>query len=183
MADRDTATGVLGLVQAYVNTVDLEAGTDQLEDPNTLAGWLVARGLMDAGTTASPEDLKHSIALREAVRGVIGANTGASVYPVDLATLNQAAAVSRLRARFATDGRPRLEPEAGGVEGALGRIVAAVFTSMGEADWARLKLCGSSSCRWVFYDQSKNHSSRWCRMASCGNRQKARRFRARAKAT
>ena len=53
---------------------------------------------------------------------------------------------------------------------------------MNEDDWTRLKLCGSSTCRWAFYDQSRNHSSRWCRMASCGNRQKARRFRERAKA-
>ena len=182
MADRDTARGVLGLVQAYVNTADLEAGTDQFKDPNTLAAWLVARGLVETGVAASKADLVHAIAVREAIRGVIGANTGASVYPVDVATLNEAASVSRLRARFATDGRARLEPAAGGVEGALGRIVAAVFASVGEGDWARLKVCGSSSCRWVFYDRSRNQSSRWCRMASCGNRQKARRFRERSKA-
>ena len=48
-------------------------------------------------------------------------------------------------------------------------------------DWKRLKLCGSATCRWAFYDQSRNRSSRWCAMASCGNRQKAKRFRARAK--
>jgi len=183
MADRDTATGVLGLVQAYVNTVDLEDGFDQFKDPNTLAAWLVARNLMEARSVATEADLKHAIAVREAIRGVIGASTGAAVYPVDIATLNEAVAVSRLRARFASDGRARLEPEAGGVEGALGRIVAAVFASIGEEDWTRLKLCGSSSCRWAFYDRSRNHSSRWCRMASCGNRQKAKRFRERAKTT
>ena len=183
MTDRDTATGVLGLVQAYVNTADLEDGSDQFKDPNTLAAWLVARGLMEAGATATEADRKHAVAVREAIRGVIGANTGATVYPIDIATLNEAVSISRLRARFASGGRARLEPEAGGVEGALGRIVAAVFASIGDEDWTRLKLCGSSSCRWAFYDRSRNHSSRWCRMASCGNRQKARRFRERSKAT
>ena len=64
----------------------------------------------------------------------------------------------------------------------MGRMVAAVFAAMAEEDWARLKLCDSQSCRWVFYDRSKNHSSRWCKMTSCGNREKARRFRERAKA-
>jgi len=44
-------------------------------------------------------------------------------------------------------------------------------------DWERLKLCDSDPCRWAFYDRSKNQSSRWCKMASCGNREKARRFR------
>jgi len=46
MADRETASGALGLIQAFVNTVDLEAGGEQLADPNTLAAWLVAKGLM-----------------------------------------------------------------------------------------------------------------------------------------
>jgi predicted RNA-binding Zn ribbon-like protein len=61
-------------------------------------------------------------------------------------------------------------------------MVGAVFTAMADQDWGRLKLCGSSTCRWAFFDRSRNHSSRWCTMASCGNRQKARRFRERAQA-
>ena len=181
MADRETAKGVLGLIQAYVNSVDLEDGPEQFTHPNTLAAWLVARGLMQPGQPATEADLKHATAVREAIRGVIGANSGVTVYPVDIATLNQAAAASRLRVRFGPDGRARLEPEAAGVEGALGRIVAVVFGAMADEDWGRLKLCGSHSCRWAFYDHSRNQSSRWCRMASCGNRQKARRFRERSK--
>jgi predicted RNA-binding Zn ribbon-like protein len=183
MIDRETATGALGLIQAYVNTVDLEDGPDGFPDPDTLRAWLVARGLMQPGEPATEADLRHAIAVREAIRGVIGANSGATVYPLDVATLNGAVAASRLRARFGSDGRARLEPQAGGVEGALGKIVAAVFAAMGEEDWTRLKLCGSNSCRWVFYDHSRNHSSRWCRMASCGNRAKAKRFREKSKAT
>jgi len=182
MADRDTATGVVGLVQAYVNTVDIQDGPEELSDPNTLAAWLVAHGLMEPGQEVSAADLKNSIAVREAIRGVIGANTGATIYPLDIATLNGAAAASRLRARFGADGKARLEPDAGGVAGAMGRMVAALFAAMADEGWTRLKLCGSSTCRWAYYDRSRNQSSRWCTMASCGNRQKARRFRQRAKA-
>jgi predicted RNA-binding Zn ribbon-like protein len=182
MADRDTATGVVGLVQAYVNTVDIQDGPEQLSDPNTLETWLVAKGLMEPGERATEADLKHAIAVREAIRGVIGANSGGTIYPLDIAILNEAATASRLRARFGADGKARLEPEAGGVAGAMGRMVAAVFTAMADEDWSRLKLCGSPTCRWAFFDRSRNHSSRWCTMASCGNRQKARRFRQRAKA-
>ncbi len=181
MADRDTATGVVGLVQAYVNTVDIQDGPEELSDPNTLGRWLVARGLMEPGQPVSEGDLKNAIAVREAIRGVIGANSGTTVYPLDIATLNEAAAASRLRARFGADGKARLEPEAGGVAGAMGRMVASLFTAMADEDWSRLKLCSSSTCRWAFFDRSRNHSSRWCTMASCGNRQKARRFRQRAK--
>jgi len=98
-----------------------------------------------------------------------------------VATLNEAASASKLRARFGSDGRARLEPDVSGVTGALGRIVAAAFAGMADEDWSRLKLCGSHTCRWAFFDRSRNHSSRWCTMAACGNRAKARRFRAQAR--
>ena len=184
MAERETATGDLGLVQAFVNTLDVEPGTEKLKDPNALRDWLVARRLLDgANPPADEADLRHAIALREAMRCLVGGNTGLRVYPVDLATLNEAAVASRLRIRFGPEGRPRLEPEVGGIVGAMGRLVATLYSAMQDEDWDRLKLCSSGTCRWAFYDRSKNHSSRWCTMASCGNREKARRFRERGKAS
>lgn len=183
MSERETATGQVGLIQDFVNTLDLRPRDEQLKDPNTLKDWLVARGFLDASAEVVETDHKHALALREAIRGVIGANNGQAVYPVDLATLNEAAVASRLRMRFGADGKARLEPEVSGVIGALGRIVATLYAAMQEEDWERLKLCNASDCRWAFYDQSKNHSSRWCTMASCGNRQKARRFREKEKAS
>lgn len=178
MSERETATGDLGLVQAFVNTADLQPGTEELANPKALRDWLVSRHLLDgAAPDAGEPDLKHAIALREAMRSVIGGNTGSRVYPVDLATLNEAAVASRLKVRFGADGRPRLEPEIGGVVGAMGRLVATLYSAMQDEEWDRLKLCGSGTCRWAFYDRSRNHSSRWCTMASCGNREKARRFR------
>ena len=177
MSDRETAAGDLGLVQAFVNSVDLEPGVEELRDPNTLQAWLVAKGLMGSDEPVHETDLKNAVAVREAMRGVIGGNSGQRVYPVDLATLTEAATASRLRLRFSADGRPRLEPEASGAVGAIGRLVAAMYAAMQAEEWERLKLCGSGTCRWAFYDRSRNQSSRWCNMASCGNREKARRFR------
>ena len=177
MSERETAGGELGLIQDFVNTVDLMPGNEELRDPNTLKAWLVAKGLIDGSQPVDAADLKHAIAVREAMRGLIGGNSGLKVYPVDLATLNRVAAESRLRMRFASGGKARLEPEAVGTVGALGRLVATLYSAMQDPDWDRLKLCNSDPCRWVFYDRSRNHSSRWCTMASCGNREKARRFR------
>jgi predicted RNA-binding Zn ribbon-like protein len=177
MAGRETATGDVGLVQDFVNSTDLQDGPEQFTDPNTLKAWLVARDLLDPSDELGEPDLKHAVALREAMRGVIGANSGLPVYPVDVATLNEAAVASRLRMRFGMDGRPRLEPDAGGAVGAMGRLVAALYAGMQDESWHRLKLCSSPTCRWAYYDHSRNHSSRWCTMASCGNREKARRFR------
>src|SRR5216683_8381590 len=155
MADRENATGVVGLVQAYVNTVDIQDGPEELTGPDTLGAWLVAHGLMESGQAVTDADLKDAIAVREAIRGVIGANTGGRVYPVDVATLNEAATASRLRARFGADGKARLEPHSEGVAGAMGRIVAALFEAIGEEDWSLLKLCGSPTCRWAVYDRSR----------------------------
>ena len=183
MPDRDTAPGDLGLVQAFVNTVDLQDGPEELTDAGSLAHWLMERGLIEPGQPVDEPDLKHAIALREAMRSLIGGNSGLRVYPVALATLNEAAVASRLRLRFGAAGGTRLEPDTTGAVGAMGRLVAALYSAMQSDGWDRLKLCGSETCRWAFYDRSKNHSSRWCTMASCGNRAKARRFRAKGKAS
>jgi predicted RNA-binding Zn ribbon-like protein len=37
-----------------------------------------------------------------------------------------------------------------------------------------VKICGN--CRWLFLDQSRNHSRRWCSMDECGTQMKQRRF-------
>lgn len=177
MSERERASGQVGLVQAFVNTVDFRPHAEELADPNTLRDWLVARDLIQPQDAVTETDYRHAIALREAMRGVIAANSGARVYPVDLATLNEAAVASRLRMRFGPDGKPRLEPEVPGAVGAMGKLVATLYGAMQEEDWTRLKLCNASDCRWAFYDRSKNQSSRWCDMGSCGNREKARRFR------
>lgn len=177
MSERETASGDLGLVQEFVNTVDLQDGPELLGDQKALQDWFVAHGLMASGIPVTDEDHRHALAVREAMRGVIGGNSGLPIYPVDLATLNEVAVAGRLRMRFGRGGTARLEPEAAGPVGALGRLVVTLYAAMQDEDWERLKLCGSDSCRWVFYDRSKNHSSRWCTMASCGNRAKARRFR------
>lgn len=42
----------------------------------------------------------------------------------------------------------------------------------------RVRACENPECRWLFYDGSKNGARRWCSMSLCGNRMKARRFKA-----
>lgn len=41
-----------------------------------------------------------------------------------------------------------------------------------------LRACAKPDCQWLFLDTSKNHTRRWCDMKLCGNRMKARRFKA-----
>jgi predicted RNA-binding Zn ribbon-like protein len=182
MTQREAAPGGLGLVQAFVNTAEIDEDRDDLATPEQLRAWLAEKGVLSPELAVSAEQLQGALALREAVRGLLLANNGGRLYPVDLATLNQAAQVSRLRVRFLPDGSGRLEPSAEGFEGAMGWILAAIFTAMAEGNWARLKACLMHSCRWAFYDRSKNRSSTWCNMAVCGSRTKARTYRQRRRA-
>jgi predicted RNA-binding Zn ribbon-like protein len=43
-----------------------------------------------------------------------------------------------------------------------------------------VRQCAADDCAWLFLDESRNHSRRWCDMTVCGNRQKARRHYLRA---
>src|SRR2546423_496108 len=115
--------------QAPAYAADPDPGVEDLKDPSTLRAWLVANKLMPGQHTVDDSDLKNALAVREAMRGVIGGNSALPIYPVDLATLNSAAAASRLRMRFAPDGRPRLEPEAPRAVGAIGRLGAPPFSA------------------------------------------------------
>jgi predicted RNA-binding Zn ribbon-like protein len=61
----------------------------------------------------------------------------------------------------------------------LWAVAESAVTLLTSRDVNQVHECGSPTCRWLFLDTSKNHTRRWCDMAICGNRMKARRFHAR----
>src|SRR5277367_3348687 len=70
--DIGRAPGDLATLQAFVNTLDIEQGTDELATPAGMDGWLREAGLVaDLGEQARPRDLALAIDLREALRGVL----------------------------------------------------------------------------------------------------------------
>ena len=178
---RQPAPGRLARVQEFVNTVDIGDGVDQLADPVRLGAWLAERELLDEGERLGAADLQRAVEVREALRGLLLANAGADLDPGAVASLNRSARDARLLVRFGDDGRAGLEPEpeAAGVERAVARLLAIVYTAMAEGTWARLKACRNHACEWAFYDHSKNRSGRWCTMEVCGNAMKARAYRSR----
>ncbi len=171
-----TAPGKLAIVQHFINTADLGSDADEVGTPAALRSWL-RENLADPGEVGE-QGWARAIALREALRRLACANNGEAQPEADLAVLNAAAAAGRLRPRFGRSG-VGLEPDGRGLDAQLGRLVAAVYEAMGDGSWERLKACARHSCRWVFYDASKNHSATWCSMKVCGNRTKAERFRRR----
>ena len=173
------APGRLRLVQEFVNTIDIEGGTDALDSADALAGWLQERGLLEAAVRLGEADLRRAVEVREGLRTLLQANGGHDLSRSAIESLNAAGRNARLVVRFDDDGRARLEPDAAGVESALGRLLGVVVESMNDQTWARLKACARDQCRWAFYDHSKNRSGRWCVMQVCGNKEKARTYRRR----
>jgi predicted RNA-binding Zn ribbon-like protein len=181
---REAAPGSLALVQAFVNTVATEGELhwEAFADPDSLRSWLAGRGLLVGGAPVGEDDVVQAKAVREALRELLAANDGGGVDPEAIRVLNRAAGRSRLSVRFGADGEAALEPGEGGVEGAVGRVLAAAHAGMQNGTWGRLKICANGGCAWAFYDRSRNRSSRWCSMAICGNRTKTRAYRQRRSA-
>jgi len=181
---RVAAPGPLALVQAFVNTA-AEEGQHRWEafaDPGSLRYWLVRNGLLDEEEAIGETDVAWAREVRSGLHSLLAANNGGEVDPGALETLNGAAERAALVIRFGPDGRAALETGAGGVEGALGRILEAVCAGMEEGAWERLKTCANGRCGWAFYDRSRNRSGRWCSMDVCGNRAKTRAYRRRTSA-
>lgn len=167
----------LQLIEDFINTAELDSDEDALKDADGLARWFADRGI-DVGTI-SGRDVATATKVREAMRSLLAANNGEALDPRASALLNEVAAGSGLTFQIGDDGRGSLTPSGAGIEAALGHVLAAMFSSMADGSWANMKACRSDTCRWAFYDTSKNHSKTWCSMSVCGNRAKARSFRER----
>ena len=180
---RERAPEPLRLVQAFVNTRDIENGVDELSSPAALEAVLRGLGLLE--TSATPlgaADLRVAIETREALRALALGNSGVPLPVEARSTLERAAASAHLTLRVGEDGRPRLVPEARGLDGALGSILAVVHETTAEGSWPRLKACPRDVCKWVFYDRSRNGSGKWCAMSVCGNRVNTKAYRRRSAA-
>jgi predicted RNA-binding Zn ribbon-like protein len=59
------------------------------------------------------------------------------------------------------------------------KLASAALDLLTSEEVNELSACSNPECRWLFLDGSKNQRRRWCDMKLCGNRIKARRYRAR----
>jgi len=176
---RAGAPGELGIVQAFVNTQNIEAGEDELRDAAALRRFLSEHGLLGPRSRVTDDDLARALELRDALRALAAANNGEPVSAPAIETLDRGARRWALIAGFAPTGEPREVPTASGVDRAFGELLAIVHRAMRNGAWPRLKACHEHGCRWVFYDHSRNRSGTWCTMALCGTRAKMRTYRAR----
>lgn len=174
------APGRLETVRRFVNTLDVETGTDTLTTGDELAAWLSEAGLAVGDHRPDDPDVGRAVAVREALRAALAANHDAGPIPEQaLATLNDAASRAGLTLTLTSAGEWVARPSATGVDGALGALLALVDSAMREQTWSRLKVCVNDACRWAFYDHSRARSGKWCSMKICGNRAKQQAWRSR----
>ena len=190
-----------GLEQAidFVNTTGLSKGRpfEDLASSHAAIHWLQDAGYLLPETAAAEQarlaaDPGHAEAamrrlravrsgLRELIdalaeerapdRSAVEAVNGALALP-ESAQLVPAGDRVRLEAR--REGDP--------FDQALAAIARSIAGEVSDGHPERLRICENDRCRWAFYDRSRPGTRRWCEMASCGNRMKAARHRARQRA-
>jgi len=150
--------------------------------PDDLAGEL--RSWAREHPFKATKALAEAVALREAIHGIASALTcGEPVGSQDFAALSQALSQAPARRRLARWGTGYAwQIEFGSVDDAglpilvlLAPVVWSAADLMVGSGRGRVRQCANSECLWLFVDASKNGTRRWCDMASCGNRAKARR--------
>ena len=182
----------------FVNTDDVGDGarSDALRDFDLFVRWLELAAVLDgeraaglrrraeqqpAGATAALAEARR---VRAALRQL--AERGGASERVRLDAL---AEINRVLSRSA--GTRRVEPRPDGTfarsfvpggdafAGLMIQVVDSAADALILGELARVHRCADPRCRRVFYDATKNRARRWCDMATCGNRAKAARFRAR----
>src|SRR6266568_1187262 len=127
----------------------------------------------------------RAIKFREALFRVLNARAeGGKVAREDLSNIEAEHARAGSFARLSRTGEGyawSLDPSASALEAAMQPLVESAVSLLTSAKLERLGRCGRSTCTWLFIDETRNHSRRWCEMASCGNVIKVQRFREKAR--
>ena len=150
------------LIVRFINTLDVEVGSDVLDTVDGWQSWLAARGLNECFGHESPSDLTQARELRDDLRAMASGERCTQVRRVGI------------QVALTVDGEVELSAQT-----AVGFIAAAAAKVAIEQRLDRVKICPADDCRWAFYDTSRNRSRQWCSMEGCGNRAKARAHRQR----
>jgi predicted RNA-binding Zn ribbon-like protein len=190
-----------GLEQAldFVNTTGLSRGKpfEELGTAAAAVEWLERAGYLSAEAaaaerkrlTAAPARAETALrglrATRSGLRELVDALAeeraprGDALRDVNAAlgvreTVQLVASGARVRIAHSRDGEP--------FDQTLAAIARTIAEEVSEGRPDRFRICQNDTCRWAFYDSSRPGTRRWCEMASCGNRMKAARHRARQRA-
>lgn len=154
---------------------------DRMQTPADFAAWTRRAGIA-IGRAPRPQALARLRRLRAALIAIFHAVTDRRApRQSDLALLNAELSEARAAERLvsAADGYA-MEDAAPDAVARLRHRIARDAGDLLTGDVRRVKRCPGHDCLWLFHDDSKNLSRRWCAMDDCGTRSKVRRYRARA---
>jgi predicted RNA-binding Zn ribbon-like protein len=179
----------------FLNTLALEDGAlvERLTSLDTAAAWLADAGVVSDARwitrlartpPAQAALLERLVTTRTALRDV--ADAVAHGQTPDRRAIDEVNRALQSRERVelvAADDGVRLGHSHVGdaVDDVLARIAEPIVREIGSGHDDRVRICANDTCRWIFYDESRSGRRRWCDMATCGNRAKARRHRERQK--
>ena len=167
MADTVTDEGFL---LALLNSTPVIDGVpaDDLADPVRAQAWLVAAGGLGTGA-----ELRHVLPVRQALQAVVRGQQPAAVLAPELEGVTSVPAIDGGRVGWTLSVAPDREL-------AVRAILA--WDALARQSPGRLRPCANDECRLFLIDHSKANAARWCSMAVCGNRMKARRHYQRSRA-
>jgi len=142
------------------------------------AGDLLVRARRHSGEAQTT--LRHAFSYREILFRVFSALAqGKPVPPDDLEQISDIAIEAFTNRRLApTEDGYRWEWESysrNRLDSILWPIAQSATELLTSSQLSTVRMCEAPDCAWLFLDQSRNRSRRWCDMKVCGNRQKARR--------
>ena len=185
----------------FVNTLGgtrAAGATEHLTDWATFVDWAAHAGAIDAGQArklrrlaaehprAAAEALASAIALREALYSIFDAAIRGEAPLADHLDLLQRHLQRALREPRIVRAEGRFTvafADDGAATAPLDTIARSAVELLASDALARVRVCSSDGCDWLFVDQTRNRSRRWCEMKACGNRAKARRHYHRHKET
>jgi predicted RNA-binding Zn ribbon-like protein len=173
--NRNSPSDALDLLQTYSDFIRWCERTGVVSRDQAEALLAVAAREKSAAMQA----LADALELREIIHRIFSARAGGrDPSDEDMRRFNafhaRAMAASRI-SRTANAYAVRFDAVSGSFDLPLNPIVwSAAQLLMGDG-LDRVKICSDDCCGWLFVDESKNKSRRWCDMSDCGNRAKAKR--------
>jgi predicted RNA-binding Zn ribbon-like protein len=169
----------------FAHTGDMGYGSrfERLTNAGELQRWLSLSPLKLVKVRIGRGDLARAKALRGAIWRIVNAVLDRKTpHRRDVRLLNAAARAQVLvRTLDSTATSSRwYRPTAGAALAAIGRDVVLLLGDRKQR--ARVHRCENSRCRSVFYDDSRPGHRRWCAPNRCGDRIRARAYRARHRA-
>jgi predicted RNA-binding Zn ribbon-like protein len=159
----------------------LDVLTARLDGDRDVVAFLVDRGLLEGPMPAPAGVAAEARRLRDAIgTSVDAALAGRAPDPTAITEIDDwlVLAGTRPALRSGHDGHPVLgERATDSPRRALGMLALEAAQLLADPEErARLRRC--EGCGEIFLDRSPAGRRRWCSMATCGNRAKARRHRA-----